>query len=55
MPRTCGGRRGLGGGSGGGDGTIDDLSGWSANVGGWRGMAGDDGSGHILDGQALEK
>ena len=42
------------GGGGGGDGSIDDLSGLSANVGGWRWMADDNSSDHVLDGQALE-
>jgi hypothetical protein len=56
MPGTCGRRRWLGGGSRGRDGSANDLSGWSANVTGWRGMTGDDGSGHVLEmRQALEK
>ena len=55
MPRTCGRRRRLRGGGGGGDGAVDDLGGWPADVGGWRRVAGDDSSGHVLDRQALEK
>ena len=49
MPGTCGRRRWLGGGGRGGDGSVDDLGGWSADVVGWRRMAGDDGSGHVLE------
>jgi hypothetical protein len=56
MPGTCGRRRWLGGGSRGRDGSANDLSGWSADVTGWRRMTGDDGSGHVLEmRQALEK
>jgi len=55
MPRTCGGRRWLGGRGGCGNWPVHDLSGGSANVGGWGWVAGDDSSGHVLDVQALEK
>jgi len=56
MPGTCAGRRWLGGGSRGGDGSVDDLGGCSTDVAGWRGMAGDDSSSHVLEmRQALEK
>ena len=54
MPGTCGGRRWLGGRGRGRDGSVDDLSGWPADVGGWGWVASDDG-GHVLYGQALEK
>ena len=49
MPRTCGRRRWLRGGGGGGNGSVNDLGRWPADVTGRRGMAGDDSSGHILE------
>jgi hypothetical protein len=48
MPGTRGRSRWLGGNGRGGDGSVDDLSGLSANVAGWGGVAGDDGGGHVL-------
>ena len=56
MPGTRARSRWLGGHGRGRDGSVDDLSGLSANVTGWGGVAGDDGGGHVLeDGQALEE
>ena len=37
------------------NGSVDDLSGWSVDVGGWGWVAGDDSSGHVLGGPVLEK
>jgi len=48
MPRTCTRGRWLGGGGGGGNGSVNDLSGWPADVTGWGRMAGDDSGGHVL-------
>ena len=40
---------------GGGYGLVDDLGGGSADVGGQGWVAGNNSSGHVLDGQVLEK
>ena len=48
MPGTRARSLWLGGDGRGGDGFVDDLGGLPANVTGWGGMAGDNGSGHSL-------
>jgi hypothetical protein len=46
---STGGGRWLGSGRRGRNRSVDDLRGMPAEVGGWRWVAGDDGSGHVLE------